>query len=359
MSKTIMIMAAGTGGHVIPGLAVAEEMQSRGWHVHWLGTTHGMENKLVPSKGIAMTPLNFSGMRGRGLVHSITGVIKLFASTIKAWRMIGALSPKVILGMGGYVTVPGGWATKMRKLPLGLVNADAALLLSNKALASSASSVMVGFEGQNFSQFGAQALVTGNPVRKEIATLPNPETRFANRQGRLRILVVGGSLGAQILNQTVPQALALIPSEARPMVLHQSGAQHIDTLRQAYQTAGVEAKVEAFIVDMASAYAEADLIVCRAGALTVSEIAVAGIASVLVPFMVSTTSHQRDNAVWMASLGAAIHLPQTELTAQKLADLLQNLSREKLLGLAQAAKKLGRPHATQAIADELERIALK
>ncbi len=359
MSKTLMIMAAGTGGHVIPGLAVAEEMRSRGWHVHWLGTAHGMENKLVPSKGIAMTQLNFSGMRGRGLAHSITGVFKLFASTIKAWRVIGVLTPKVILGMGGYVTVPGGWATKMRKLPLGLVNADAALLLSNKALASSASSVMFGFEGQDVSQFGAKALVTGNPVRKEIAALPSPESRSANRQGPLRLLVVGGSLGAQILNQTVPQALALIPAAARPVVLHQSGAQHIDALRQAYQAAGVEANVEAFIDDMASAYADADVIVCRAGAITVSEIAVAGVASVLVPFMVSTTSHQRDNAAWMASHGAAIHLPQAELTAQKLAELLQSLSREKLLSIAQAAKKLGRPHATQAIADELERIALK
>ncbi len=359
MSKTLLIMAAGTGGHVIPGLAVAEAMRERGWQVHWLGTTHGMENKLVPPKGFAMTTLNFSGLRGKGLMHSVTGVFKLMAATVKAWRVIGQLAPKVILGMGGYVTVPGGWATKVRHLPMGLVNADAALLLSNKALASSATCVMFGFDGEDVKQMGEKALVTGNPVRAAIAAIPAPEARFAGRQGALRLLVVGGSLGAKVLNETLPQALALLPVEARPIVFHQSGAQHIEALRQVYAEAGVEAKVEAFIEDMASAYAEADLLVCRAGAITVSEIAVAGVASVLVPFVVSTTSHQRDNAAWMAANGAAIHLPQTELTAQSLASLLQNLNREQLLTMAIAAKKLAKPNATQAIADELERIALK
>lgn len=359
MSKTLLIMAAGTGGHVIPGLAVADVMRERGWQVHWLGTMHGMENKLVPPKGFAMTTLNFSGLRGKGLMHSVTGAFKLVAATFKAWWVIGKLAPKVILGMGGYVTVPGGWATKARHLPMGLVNADAALLLSNKALASSATRVMFGFDGEEVKQMGAKALVTGNPVRAAIAALPAPETRYAGRQGALRLLVVGGSLGAQVLNTTLPQALALLPAGSRPVVFHQSGTQHIESLRKAYAEAGIEAKVEAFIEDMASAYAEADLLVCRAGAITVSEIAVAGVASVLVPFVVSTTSHQRDNAAWMAANGAAIHLPQTELTAQSLANLLQNLNRDKLLTMAVAARKLAKPQATQAIADELERIALK
>jgi UDP-N-acetylglucosamine--N-acetylmuramyl-(pentapeptide) pyrophosphoryl-undecaprenol N-acetylglucosamine transferase len=359
MSKTLLIMAAGTGGHVIPGLAVADVMRERGWQVHWLGTSHGMENKLVPPKGFVMTTLNFSGLRGKGLVHSVTGIFKLIAATFKAWRVIGKLAPKVILGMGGYVTVPGGWATKVRRLPMGLVNADAALLLSNKALASSATRVMFGFDGEDAKQMGAKALVTGNPVRTAIAALPAPEVRYAGRQGVLRLLVVGGSLGAQVLNETLPQALALLPAGLRPVVFHQSGAQHIDALRKAYTAAGVEAKVKAFIDDMASAYAEADLLVCRAGAITVSEIAVAGVASVLVPFVVSTTSHQRDNAAWMAANSAAIHLPQTELNAQSLANLLQNLNREKLLTMAVAARKLAKPQATQTIANELERIALK
>ena len=357
MSKTILIMAAGTGGHVIPGLAVAKEMQSRGWQVHWLGTSHGMENKLVPAKGFNMTTVNFSGLRGKGLLHSISGVFKLLFATLKAWRVIGDLSPNVILGMGGYVTVPGGWATRLRRLPLALMNADAALLLSNKALASSADRIMFGFAGKDAAQFAGKCLVTGNPVRAEIAAIAPPETRFANREGVLRLLVVGGSLGAKVLNDTLPKALALIPQALRPIVTHQAGAQHIEHLRTAYQEAGVEAKVEAFIEDMASAYAEADVMVCRAGAITVSEIAVAGVASVLVPFVVSTTSHQQDNARWMAENGAAVHLAQVDLTPQLLVDLLQSLTREQLVTMAKAARNLAKPDATHTIADELERIA--
>jgi UDP-N-acetylglucosamine--N-acetylmuramyl-(pentapeptide) pyrophosphoryl-undecaprenol N-acetylglucosamine transferase len=357
MSKNILIMAAGTGGHVIPGLAVAKEMQARGWQVHWLGTTHGMENKLVPAKGVQMTTVHFSGLRGKGLMHSVSGVFKLALATMKAWRLIGELSPNVILGMGGYVTVPGGWATRLRRLPLALMNADAALLLSNKALAPSAKRIMFGFAGDDAAQFAEKCLVTGNPVRAEIAAIAPPEVRFANREGVLRLLVVGGSLGAKVLNDTLPKALALIPPALRPIVTHQAGAQHIDQLRSAYQEAGVEAKVEAFIEDMASAYAEADVMVCRAGAITVSEIAVAGVASVLVPFVVSTTSHQQDNARWMAENGAAVHLAQVDLTPQLLVDLLQSLTREQLVTMAKAARNLAKPDATHTIADELERIA--
>ncbi len=358
MSKTLLIMAAGTGGHVIPGLAIAETMRSRGWNVHWLGTTHGMENKLVPPHHIAMTRLYFSGLRGKGLMHSFTGVLKLALATFKAWRLLVQLAPKVVLGMGGYVTVPGGWATKVRKVPLALVNADAALLLSNKALANSAQSVMFGFEGEQQHALSTKAKVTGNPVRAEIAALPIPEVRYIDRHGSLNILVVGGSLGAQILNTTVPQALALLPEALRPQVTHQSGAQHIEGLKLAYGNAGIKANVVAFIDDMATAYAEADVMICRAGAITVSEITVAGVASILVPFIATTTSHQVDNARWMAQQGAAIHLPQAEMTASKLAELLKTLTREKLLTMAIAARKLGRPQATLAIADELERIAL-
>jgi len=357
MSKTILIMAAGTGGHVIPGLAVAKEMQSRGWQVHWLGTTHGMENKLVDAKGFKMTTVNFSGLRGKGLMHSISGVFKLLFATLKAWRLIGDLSPNVILGMGGYVTVPGGWATRLRRLPLALMNADASLLLSNKALASSAERIMFGFAGVEATQFSEKCLVTGNPVRAEIAAIAPPEIRFANRVGVLRLLVVGGSLGAKVLNDTLPKALALIPKSLRPIVTHQAGAKHINSLLRAYQEAGVEAKVEAFIEDMASAYAEADVMVCRAGAITVSEIAIAGVASVLVPFVVSTTSHQQDNASWMAENGAAVHLAQSDLTPQLLADLLQHLTREQLVAMAKAARNLAKQDATLTIADELERIA--
>ncbi|MCB5186204.1 undecaprenyldiphospho-muramoylpentapeptide beta-N-acetylglucosaminyltransferase [Methylobacillus gramineus] len=360
MSKTLLIMAAGTGGHVMPGLAIAKAMQARGWNVHWLGTVHGMENRLVPPHGLPMTQLKFSGLRGKGWMHTVTGICRLVSSTLAAWRLMKQLKPQAVLGMGGYVTVPGGWAARTTGVPLALVNADAGLLMSNRALVKHAERVLFGFEGGETS-LGAgafKARVTGNPVRAEIVDIAPPEQRFANRSGRLHLLVVGGSLGAQVLNHTLPKALALLPAEQRPVVTHQSGAQHIASLREAYMAAGVEANVVPFIDDMASAYAEADVLVCRAGAITVSELAVAGVASILVPLVVSTTSHQRDNARWMAEHNAAIHLPQQEMTAQKLAGLLQGLTRSGLLAIAHAARELGRPNATEAIANELESIAL-
>lgn len=359
MSKTLLIMAAGTGGHVMPGLAIAETMRQRGWQVHWLGTRHGMENSLVPPNGIAMTTVNFSGLRGKGLLHTFLGVFKLVGAVISSWQLMEKLQPNVVLGMGGYVTVPGGWAARIRKLPLAIVNADAALLMSNRALAKSADRVLFGFEGDvQKGEIAKKSRVTGNPIRKKIGAVATPEIRFAGRSGPLKLLVVGGSLGARVLNETLPQALALIPPVARPVVVHQSGAQHINSLQAAYQAAGVTAEVLPFIEDMASAYADADLVVCRAGAITVSELAVAGVASVLVPLVVSTTSHQRDNAQWMARHGAAIHLPQTEMTATLLAELLQSMTRGQLLEMALAARKLAKPNATDAIADELEAIAL-
>lgn len=360
MSKTLLIMAAGTGGHILPGLAVAETMQARGWAVHWLGTRHGMENKLVPARGLAMTTVDFSGLRGKGLQHSICGVFKLLASTFRVWRLMGRINPKVVLGMGGYVTVPGGWAARLRKLPLAIVNADAALLMSNRALAASAKRVLFGFDGgaEKLGNLAPKARVTGNPVRSEIAAIKLPEQRFSERSGPLRLLVIGGSLGAQVLNTVLPKALALMPADVRPIVTHQAGVQHAETLRAAYQEAGVAATVQAFIDDMAAAYTEADVLVCRAGAITVSELAVAGVPGILVPLVVSTTSHQQDNAKWMAEHHAAIHLPQAELTPERLAELLQSLSRSQLLVMAQSARKLGRPDATQVIVAELEEIAL-
>ncbi|PKO25990.1 MAG: undecaprenyldiphospho-muramoylpentapeptide beta-N-acetylglucosaminyltransferase [Betaproteobacteria bacterium HGW-Betaproteobacteria-8] len=360
MSKTLLIMAAGTGGHVMPGLAVAEAMRNRGWQVHWLATRHGMENRLVPPSGIAMTRLNFSGLRGKGLLHSVAGVFKLVAAIFAAWRLMGRLRPGVVLGMGGYVTVPGGWAARLRRLPLVLVNADAALLMSNRALADSATRILFGFEGdiQKQGPIAQKAIVTGNPVRKAIAAVESPELRFQQRSGPLKLLIVGGSLGARPLNETLPAALALIPEASRPVVVHQSGAEHMEALQSAYQAVGVKATVIPFIDDMATAYAEADVLVCRAGAITVSEIAVAGVASILVPLVVSTTSHQRDNAQWMAAHGAAMYLPQTDMTAERLADMLKSLKREQLLQMSKAARSLGRPNATAAIADELEAIAL-
>jgi UDP-N-acetylglucosamine--N-acetylmuramyl-(pentapeptide) pyrophosphoryl-undecaprenol N-acetylglucosamine transferase len=354
--KRLMIMAAGTGGHIFPGIAIAQTMRQRGWEVSWLGTSHGMETELVPKSGIQMDTIEFSGLRGKGLGHTLSGLFKLAASFPRCLGIVKRRKPDVVLGMGGYVTVPGGIMARLRGVPLALVNADAALLLSNKTLAPLAQRVLFGFPA-DFGRAAGKAIVTGNPVRKEILDMPSPQARFGARSGVLRILVVGGSLGARVLNDSVPAALALLPEAIRPLVTHQSGKKNIDALRAGYAQAGVQANVVDFIDDMAHAYADADLVICRAGAITVSELTAAGVASVLVPFMASTTSHQRDNAQWMAKQNAAIHLPQAELNANSLADLLQKLSRETCRQMAVAAQAVGKRDANEAIANELEKLA--
>lgn len=354
--KRLLIMAAGTGGHIFPGLAIAQTMRQRGWEVSWLGTQHGMERDIVPKHGVEMDAIDFAGLRGKGLMHTVRGVFKMAAGFVRCFSIIGRRQPDVVLGMGGYVTVPGGVMARLRGVPLVLVNADAALLLSNKSLMPLAKKILFGFPTE-FAQTEDKAIVTGNPVRSEIIALPQPETRYAARTGPLRLLVVGGSLGAKALNDAVPAALARIPAEQRPVVTHQSGRQHIDTLRAAYAQAGVQAEVVDFIDDMPRRYAEADLVICRAGAITVSELTAAGVASVLVPLVVSTTSHQRDNAQWMEKQSAAMHLPQKELTPDRLASVLQSMTRERCLAMAQAAYALGRRSANDTIADVLEEIS--
>jgi UDP-N-acetylglucosamine--N-acetylmuramyl-(pentapeptide) pyrophosphoryl-undecaprenol N-acetylglucosamine transferase len=354
--KRLMIMAAGTGGHIFPGIAIAQTMRARGWDVTWLGTAHGMEQDLVPQQGIAIDAIGFSGLRGKGLAHSIGGVFKLAASFVTCLGVLGRRRPDVVLGMGGYVTVPGGMMARLRGIPLVLVNADAALLLSNKSLAPMAKHVLFGFPA-DFGAAAAKAIVTGNPVRKEILDMASPAERFEGRDGPLRILVVGGSLGARVLNETLPAALALIPAASRPQVVHQSGKKNIDALRAGYAQAGVQAEVVDFIDDMAGAYANADLVICRAGAITVSELTAAGVASVLVPLVVSTTSHQRDNAQWMAAQKAAIHLPQTAMNPQGVATLLQGLARASCKDMAEAARSVGRRNANEAIAQVLDQLA--
>ncbi len=355
-AKRLLIMAAGTGGHIFPGLAIAQTMRDRGWQVSWLGTTQGMEGTIVPKHGIEMDTIDFAGMRGRGVMHMVSGGFKMLASFATCYGLLGRRKPDVVLGMGGYVTVPGGYMAKARGIPLVLVNADAALLLSNKMLANAASRVLFGFPA-DFGPTAGKAEVTGNPVRKEIIAVPHPDQRFAGRSGPLRLLVVGGSLGAKVLNETLPMALARIPVAQRPIVVHQSGKQNIAALKAAYADVQVEAEVLDFIDDMDRRYAEADLVICRAGAITVSELTAAGVASVLVPFVVSSTSHQRDNAMWMAQHQAALHLPQHEMTAEKLASLLQSMTRDQCWTMAGAAWAIGRRDANQKIADALEKLA--
>lgn len=359
-ARHLVIMAAGTGGHIIPGLAVAAEMQHRGWTVSWLGTTHGMENRLVPPEaesGIALDTITFSGLRGKGLLHTLTGGLRMLAAF---WDCLGILRRRAataVLGMGGYVCFPGGLMAALLGKPLLLVNADAALLMSNRALKPVADRIAFGFDGAAAATTRG-AVVTGNPVRAEIEALPAPAERFAGRDGPLRLLVVGGSLGARVLNETLPQALALLDARERPLVTHQTGALNRDAVKAAYELVGLQQGIEvlAFIDDMATRLAHCDLVVCRAGAVTVSELCAAGVPSVLLPLIVSTTAHQRDNAQYMAQHGAAIHLPQAELTPQGLAELLRSLDRGALLAMAEKARALSRPRAAARVADEIERL---
>ena len=351
--KHLLVMAAGTGGHVIPGLAVAREMQARGWSVSWLGTPAGMENKLVPPSGIPIDTIAFSGLRGKGLMHTLTGGLRLLGAFWSCLRILRARRTTAVLGMGGYVCFPGGLMASLLRKPLVLVNADASLLMSNRALLPVADAVAFGFDG-DAARRTKHAVVTGNPVRAEIEALPEPAQRYANRRGALRVLVVGGSLGARALNDCVPQALALLDAAQRPMVTHQTGQANLVSVQSAYARVEVAAQVLPFIDDMAAQLADCDLIVCRAGAVTVSELCAAGVPAVLVPLIVSTTSHQRDNAQWLASRGAGIHLPQSELSPRKLADLLSTLTREALLTMATKARALAKPKAAARVADQIE-----
>ncbi|POZ63164.1 undecaprenyldiphospho-muramoylpentapeptide beta-N-acetylglucosaminyltransferase [Chromobacterium alticapitis] len=356
-NRTVMVMAAGTGGHIVPGLAVAKELQSRGWKVVWLGTRRGMENKLVPPTGIELERLNFHGVRGKGLFGSIKGAVQLAGAFFKCAGLIFQHRPDVVLGMGGYVCLPGGVMAGLLWKPLALVNADASLLLSNQALLPFAKKLVCGFDGSAAKE--AKALVTGNPVRREIEDIAAPAERFAGRSGPLKVLVVGGSLGAKVLNETLPQAMAKLPADKRPKMTHQTGEANFASVEAAYQAAGLRDQVELlpFVDDMPGRLAECDLIICRAGAITVSELCAAGVPSVLVPLVVSTTSHQRDNAEWMAGAGAAWHLPQKELNADGLAGLLAKLDREQLLDKAERARALARLGAAGRVADLCQQLA--
>ncbi|MDE2432735.1 MAG: undecaprenyldiphospho-muramoylpentapeptide beta-N-acetylglucosaminyltransferase [Burkholderiales bacterium] len=359
MSKHLVIMAAGTGGHIMPGLAVADEMKKRGWTVSWLGTEQGMENRLVPPSGIPLDKLQFSGLRGKGLLHTLTGGFRMLKAFADCFRILKARHASAVLGMGGYVCFPGGVMAAARGLPLVLVNADAALLMSNRALLPIADVLACGFDGPA-ARRSRIAKVTGNPVRADIEAIAEPESRFADRQGPLRVLVVGGSLGAKVLNEAVPQALALLPSSARPIITHQTGTANLDSVKAAYVAAGLDpardAEVVPFINNMAKRLSDCDVVLCRAGAITVSELCSAGVPSILVPLIVSTTSHQRDNAEYMDQHGAAVHLPQSDLSPQKLADLLSGLDRTALLVMAKRARALARPQSAAAVAEAVEQL---
>jgi UDP-N-acetylglucosamine--N-acetylmuramyl-(pentapeptide) pyrophosphoryl-undecaprenol N-acetylglucosamine transferase len=352
MSRTIMIMAGGTGGHVFPGLAVAEFLRDSGWRVVWLGARSGMEANLVPKRGYEMAWVSFSGVRGKGPVAWFFLPLRLLLALWQSARAIFRHRPDVVLGMGGYISFPGGMMAVLLGKPLVIHEQNSIPGLANQVLAGVADRVLCAFPGVL-----RRATLTGNPVRPQIAAIAIPERRYAQRSGPLRVLVVGGSLGAKALNDVVPRALALLPRERRPLVTHQSGAWHVEALREAYSAAGVQAATPAFIEDMAAAYAEADLVVGRAGAITVAEIAAAGVASVLVPYPHAVDDHQRTNARFLADAGAAVLVPQSELSAERLATLLAGFDRARLREMAQRARLLGRPDATSAVAQVCAELA--
>ncbi len=356
MSRHLVIMAAGTGGHIMPGLAVADEMKRRGWTVSWLGTTGGMENRLVPPTGIPMDAIAFNGLRGKSLKDTVFGGVRLLKAFADCFKILKARQADAVLGMGGYVCFPGGLMGVARGLPLVLVNADAAMLLSNRVLLPITDVLACGFDGP--AAQNKVARVTGNPVRAEIEAIAPPAERFAKRTGPLRVLIVGGSLGAKVLNDAVPQALAQIPADQRPLITHQTGMANFEAVKADYVKAGLDpakdAEVLPFINNMPQRLAECDVIIGRAGAITVSELCAAGVPSILVPLVVSTTAHQRDNAIYMADNGAAIHLPQAELNAAKLAELVQSLNRTGLAAMAIKARSLARLQSAAAVADAIE-----
>ncbi|MGY8525800.1 undecaprenyldiphospho-muramoylpentapeptide beta-N-acetylglucosaminyltransferase [Paracidovorax citrulli] len=350
--KTLMVMAGGTGGHVFPGLAVANALREQGWRVVWLGNRTGMEAALVPKHGIPMEYIQFGGLRGKGLVTKLLlplNLLRAFGQSIAALRRV---RPNVVLGMGGYITFPAGMMASLLGRPLVLHEQNSIAGLANKVLAKVADRVLCAFPE---ALPGAEW--TGNPVREELAALPEPGARYDGRTGALRVLVVGGSLGAQALNEVVPKALALLAPGERPLVRHQAGVKQIDALRANYAAAGVEAEAVPFIDDMARAYAEADLVICRAGAMTVSEVAAAGVAALFVPFPHAVDDHQTTNARFLADTGAALLVQQRELKAEDLARTLSGLTRETLKDMARRARELAKPDATHRVAQICSQMA--
>jgi len=375
--RTVLIMAGGTGGHVFPALAVAHYLAEQGFRIVWLGTRTGLEANLVPPRGYDIEWIKFSGVRGKGILRWALLPLALLLACYQSVRVIFRRRPDVVLGMGGFAAFPGGLMASLLNRPLVLHEQNSVVGLSNRVLAAVADRVLTGFP----NPFGAsdssrpdavdparpaRKLLThtissfiphpsafefvGNPVRREIAKLAAPSERYAQRQGRLRLLVVGGSLGAQALNRAVPSALKLIPQTQRPQVTHQSGANHYDALQKTYAEAGVAGDLKTFIDDMASAYADCDLVICRAGALTIAELCTAGVASVLIPFPYAVDDHQTGNAYYLSAVGAAVLVSESELSAQRLAQLINGFTRDQLLQMAEKARSLAKPQATETVA---------
>jgi len=346
MSKCALIMAGGTGGHIFPGLAVAQALREQGWSVHWLGGRGrpgqpSMESQLVPPQGFAFEAIDFGGLRGKGLSTVALLPLRLLKAFWQSVQVLRRVRPDVVVGLGGYISFPAGLMAVALGKPLILHEQNSIAGLTNKVLAAVADRVFTAFP--NVLK-GAQWV--GNPLRAIFLNLPPPEQRFAGRSGPLKLLVVGGSLGAKALNEIVPQALALLAPEQRPSVLHQSGAKQIETLRANYAQAGVAAELTPFIDNTAQAFADADLVICRAGASTVTELAAVGAAALFVPLPIAVDDHQTVNAHFLVDQGAGWLVPQSDLTPRKLADMLLKMERSTLMNKGLEAKKLQKLDAT-------------
>ncbi len=342
--KTILIMAGGTGGHIMPGIAVAEMLKAQGWKIVWMGNPDGMEAQLTAGRGYEMAWLRFSALRGKGLLRKLLLPFNLLRAFYQALIQLSHHKPDVVLGFGGYITFPGGMMAVLKGIPLVLHEQNSVAGLANRVLAKLADTVLTGFP-----DVLNNGLWVGNPVRPEIAVLPAPTFRYTGRIGPLRVLVIGGSLGAQALNELVPKALAAIERSGRPIVTHQTGERHLAAVQNLYASLGVDALCMAFVNDMAAAYAEADLVICRAGALTIAELAAAGVASLLVPFPFAVDDHQTGNAEFLAHAGAAFLMSQAELSVDRLKEM-GTVSRDLLVQMAEKARELARPDATAAVA---------
>jgi len=351
MTAPVLIMAGGTGGHVFPALAVASELQVHDARVIWLGTQRGIEAELVPAAGITLERVRVSGLRGKGMLAWILAPWRLLVALFDAVRVVRRHRPRVVLGMGGFASGPGGLAAWLLGRPLVIHEQNSVAGLTNRLLAGFAREVLEAFPGSFSGRVTTR--VVGNPVRPDIFALAEPEQRLAGRTGPLRVLVLGGSQGALALNVTVAQAMALLPADGRPEIYHQAGRATLARAEAAYADACVQARVEAFIDDMAAAYGWADLVICRSGALTVAELAAAGVGSILIPYPAAVDDHQTKNARYLADADAAVLLPQSELDPARLAAEVQSCvtNRGLVLARARAARDLAQPAATQAVAD--------
>ena len=356
MSPHLLMMAGGTGGHIFPGLAIARALRERGWKVTWLGTANGMEQTLVPADLFRLHTVAFEGIVGRGLKPKLALPFNLYSAYRRCKKLLAELRPDVVIGMGGYPTVPGGLAASGKGIPLVIHQSDAVAGLANKLLAHFADRVLVGFSTV-FTDVASKRVVTGNPIRPEFALFANPETRFAERSGPIRLLLMGGSRGAEAINTLLPAALALIQEADRPVVTHQAGRGSVAATQAKYEQAGVKAEVVEFVADSARALAECDVFIGRSGASTVSELAALGVASILIPYPHHKDQQQKHNAQVLAKVGAATLLEQPTLTKEVLAEHIAGLTREVCLTMAKAALTVANPRATADICDVIESLA--